>query len=99
MIDLQWIRANTDLAKSRHNKRPNTSPEEIDQLIELDASRRSAQGKLDEAKTEANAAAQEVGKLFKSGQVEQAELLREKTKELKATISSLEHTMREPTEA
>ena len=44
MIDLQWIRANTDLAKSRHNKRPNTSPEEIDQLIELDASRRSAQG-------------------------------------------------------
>ena len=92
MIDLQWIRANTDLAKSRHNKRPNTSPEEIDQLIELDASRRSAQGKLDEAKTEANAAAQEVGKLFKSGQVEQAELLREKTKELKATISSLEQT-------
>ena len=53
MIDLQWIRANTDLAKSRHNKRPNTSPED-DQLIELDASRRSAQGKLDEAKTEAN---------------------------------------------
>ena len=99
MIDLQWIRANTELAKSRHNKRPNTSPEEIDQLIELDASRRSAQGKLDEAKTEANAAAQEVGKLFKSGQVEQAELLREKTKELKATISSLEQTMREANEA
>ena len=99
MIDLQWIRANTELAKSRHSKRPSTSSEEIDHLIALDASRRSAQGKLDEAKTEANAAAQEIGKLFKTGQKDKAELLREKTKELKATIASLEQTMREANDA
>ena len=99
MIDLQWIRANTELAKSRHSKRPNTSSEEIDHLIALDASRRSAQGKLDEAKTEANAAAQEIGKLFKTGQKDKAELLREKTKELKTTIASLEQTMREANDA
>ena len=61
--------------------------------------KQSAQGKLDEAKTEANAAAQEVGKLFKTGQKDKAELLREKTKELKATIASLEQTMREANDA
>ena len=99
MIDLQWIRSNIELAKSRHCKRPNTSPEEIDYLIKLDSSRRSAQGKLDAAKTEANSAAQEVGKLFKTGQKDKAELLREKTKELKATIASLEQTMREANDA
>ena len=80
MIDLQWIRANTELAKSRHSKRPSTSSEEIDHLIALDASRRSAQGKLDEAKTEANAAAQEIGKLFKTGQKDKAELLEKRLK-------------------
>ena len=98
MIDLQWIRANTELAKSRHSKRPSTSSEEIDQLIALDASRRSAQGKLDEAKTEANAAAGD-REAFKTGQKDKAELLREKTKELKATIASLEQTMREANDA
>ena len=99
MIDLQWIRANVELAKSRHSKRPDTTPEEIDHLITLDAARRSAQGKLDEAKTEANAAAQEVGKLFKSGQAEKAEILREQTKELKGKIASLEQGMREASDA
>ena len=99
MIDLQWIRANVELAKSRHSKRPGTTPEEIDHLITLDAARRSAQGKLDEAKTEANAAAQEVGKLFKSGQAEKAEILREQTKELKGKIASLEQGMREASDA
>ena len=99
MIDLQWIRENNELAKSMHLKRPNTSSEDIDNLLELDELRRGAQGKLDEAKTVANTAAQEIGKLFKSGQREEAEALREKSKEQKSVIADLERVLHDASDA
>ena len=99
MIDLQWVRENKELAKTMHSKRPNTSSEDIDRLLELDELRRGAQGKLDEAKTVANTAAQEIGKLFKSGQREEAEALREKSKEQKSVIADLERVLRDASDA
>ena len=51
----------------------------IDKVLQLDESRRATQAELDSVLAESNKVSKEIGQLFKSGEVQKANLLKEKT--------------------
>lgn len=78
MLALQFIRENKDSLLLGLQKRGFKNPEVINQIIDLDQKRRSQQAKLDSLLAESNQMAKEIGILFKSGALDQANLLKEK---------------------
>lgn len=73
--------------------------EKIKNILELDAKRRELQKKLDDNLAESNAIAKEIGNLFKSGKSKEADVLKDKTGQLKSSAKelsdALQHTEKE----
>lgn len=90
MLDLNYLRNNTDVAKKRLKKRNRFEPEMIDSILELDEERRKLQVTLDNTLAEMNAASKEIGKLMGQGKKEEAEQMKMRTGELKNTIAELQ---------
>lgn len=63
--------------------------ETIENILSLDQKRKQTQRKQDDLLAESNALAKEIGNLMKSGQKEQAEQLKSRTAEIKATVAEL----------
>jgi len=61
----------------------------ISDVINTDAKRRAIQTKLDNTLAETNKLSKEIGLMFKSGETQKANLLKEKTVQLKATSKKL----------
>jgi len=97
MLALQFIRENKDSLLLGLQKRGFKNPEVIDQIIELDQKRRSQQAKLDSLLAESNQMAKEIGALFKSGELDQANLLKEKSAASKIATKALQETLQETT--
>ena len=97
MLALQLIRENKDSLLLGLQKRGFKNPEVIDQIIELDQKRRSQQAKLDSLLAESNQMAKEIGTLFKSGELDQANLLKEKSAASKIATKALQETLQETT--
>ena len=97
MLALQFIRENKDSLLLGLQKRGFKNPEVIDQIIELDQKRRSQQAKLDSLLAESNQMAKEIGTLFKSGELDQANLLKEKSAASKIATKALQETLHETT--
>ena len=97
MLALQFIRKNKDSLLLGLQKRGFKNPEVIDQIIELDQKRRSQQAKLDSLLAESNQMAKEIGTLFKSGELDQANLLKEKSAASKIATKALQETLQETT--
>jgi seryl-tRNA synthetase len=97
MLALQFIRENKDSLLLGLKKRGFKNPEVIDQIIELDQKRRSQQAKLDSLLAESNQMAKEIGTLFKSGELDQANLLKEKSAASKIATKALQETLQETT--
>ena len=97
MLALQFIRENKDSLLLGLQKRGFKNPEVIDQIIELDQKRRSQQAKLDSLLAESNQMAKEIGVLFKSGELDQANLLKEKSAASKTATKALQETLQEIT--
>lgn len=97
MLALQFIRENKDSLLLGLQKRGFKNPEVIDQIIELDQKRRSQQAKLDSLLAESNQMAKEIGVLFKSGELDQANLLKEKSAASKTATKALQETLQETT--
>ena len=97
MLALQFIRENKDSLLLGLQKRGFKNPEVIDQIIELDQKRRSQQAKLDSLLAESNQMAKEIGTLFKSGELDQANLLKEKSAASKIATKALQETLQETT--
>jgi len=55
----------------------------FDEVLKCDETRRSSQAKLDETLSQSNTFSKEIGLLFKNGEVQKANLLKEKTTNLK----------------
>lgn len=89
MLDINYLRNNTDEAKSRLKKR-NREPEIIDNLLQLDEERRKTQVSLDNALAEMNSTSKEIGKLVAQGKKEDAESAKSKTAELKELIATFQ---------
>jgi seryl-tRNA synthetase len=90
MLQVQFIRENKQTVLDGLAKRNFANAEEIlDQVLEADETRRATQVSLDETLAESNKLSKEIGGLFKSGEVQKANILKEKTGQLKEKSKTL----------
>ena len=93
MLALQYIRENKDTVLKGLEKRGFKSLELIDKIIDLDQQRRSIQTKLDSHLSDSNQMAKEIGNLFKSGETEKANSLKEKSTAAKEITKQLQEQL------
>ena len=86
MLQVNYIRENRDKVLERLAIRNYDKPELIDQIIEIDSSRRKVQTDLDSLSASANAAAKEIGDLMRQGLKEAAEVKKAETAVNKQSI-------------
>ena len=93
MLALQYIRENKNSVLKGLEKRGFKSPKLIDQIIDLDQQRRSIQTKLDSHLSDSNKMAKEIGNLFKSGEIEKANTLKQKSTAAKELTKQLQEQL------
>ncbi len=90
MLSVAFIRENKDLVLKRLAVRNFIDAEIIiSQVIEKDGLRRSIQTELDDTLAEGNKLSKEIGVLYKSGEIQKANLIKEKTGQLKGLAKTL----------
>ncbi len=89
MLQVPFIRENKDLVIERLAKRNIDATEDVNQVIAFDEDRRRIQTELDNTLAESNTLSKEIGMLFKSGKVEEANKIKEKTGQLKEASKKL----------
>ena len=90
MLSVAFIRENKEVVLNGLAVRNFADAEIIiDQVIEIDAKRRSTQSELDNILSESNKLSKEIGNLFKSGEIQKANLVKEKTGQLKEQSKDL----------
>lgn len=90
MLQLQYIKEKTEEVIERLKIKNVVDVENrISEILRLDEQRRALQQQSDAVKAEQNAIAKEVGMLFKQGRREEAETLKARTAELKASEKEL----------
>ena len=95
MLQLKYLRENKETAIEALKKRNFKGAELINQLLELDESRRKTQTDLDQQLSEANNLAKEIGKIFKSGAADKVSALKERSTELKSSSKELQENLQE----
>tara|TARA_B100000767_G_C19776815_1_gene543040 strand:+ start:3673 stop:4944 length:1272 start_codon:yes stop_codon:yes gene_type:complete len=95
MLQLKYLRENKETAIEALKKRNFKGAELINQLLELDESRRKTQTDLDQQLSEANNIAKEIGKIFKSGAADKASALKKRSAELKSSSKELQKNLQE----
>lgn len=98
MLQLTFVRENKNVVLEGLKKRNFKDLHIIDSVIDLDEKRRATQVELDNVLTESNAISKEIGMLFKSGKVSEANALKEKTVELKDKSKTLSDNLAEISE-
>ena len=99
MLQVAFIRENKEDVIARLAKRNIDAKKMVNDAINLDEERRALQTKLDSTKAESNTLSKEIGNLFKSGEAQKANLLKEKTTQLKEFVKTLEEELNEKAEA
>ncbi len=99
MLQVPFIRENKDLVIERLAKRNIDATEDVNQVIAFDEDRRRIQTELDNTLAESNALSKEIGMLFKSGKVEEANQIKEKTGQLKEASKKLTEDLNNKTTA
>lgn len=89
MLLVSVIRENPEAIIERLAVKRFDGREIIHEVIRLDDKRKETQKKLDDNLGESNAIAKEIGILFKSGKTAEANVLKERTSELKASAKEL----------
>ena len=90
MLLVSDIIKNKDTYTSLLDKRGLDAGNILNHIIKLDENRRNTQTKLDQVLAQSNVLAKEIGVLFKSGEVQKANILKEKTAELKLQSKDLQ---------
>jgi seryl-tRNA synthetase len=90
MLQLNYIRENTEEAKKRISKRNLNFVAVIDEVLALDETARAAKKEMETNQAEANAIAKQIGELMKAGKKDEAEGLKQQTSQLKADAKILE---------
>lgn len=99
MLQVPFIRENKDLVIARLKKRNIDATAMIDEVIGLDEDRRRIQAELDNTLAESNTLSKEIGNLYKSGEAQKANLLKEKSTQLKDTSKELAESLNITTDA
>ncbi len=89
MLQLQKIRENKDTYSNALKKRNIDATGMLNSVIKLDEERRAIQTELDATLAELNKRSKEIGMLFKSGQIKEANDLKAKTPSLKEASKKL----------
>jgi seryl-tRNA synthetase len=89
MIQLSFIRDNAQEVIEKLLIKNFDAKKYVEQILALDIQRRETQKKLDDCLGESNAIAKEIGVLFKSGKMDEANVLKEKTVGLKSLSKEL----------
>ena len=89
MLQVQFIRDNTELIVERLKKRNFDAAPLLKKVLALDEKRRSTQVLFDNTQADSNKLSKEIGMLFKSGETQKANLLKEKTVQLKEITKEL----------
>lgn len=95
MLTIQFIRKSRDAVLEGLKIKNFKQPELIDKLISKDDDRRSLQVKTNELQSELNQLSKDIGRLFKSGEAEKANKLKEQTTAIKNEVESLGKAFRE----
>ncbi|WP_237274317.1 serine--tRNA ligase [Tenacibaculum ovolyticum] len=96
MLQVQFIRDNKQTVLEGLAKRNFADAETIiNEVLASDEARRATQASLDTIKAESNTISKEIGGLFKSGEIQKANLLKEKTGQLKAQDKELTEKLNE----
>lgn len=98
MLQVSFIRENKELVLKRLEKRNIDATEMINDVIVFDEDRRRIQTELDNTLAESNTLSKEIGNLYKSGEVEKANVLKDRTVQLKEKSKELSDTLNNKTE-
>jgi len=95
MLQIKYIRENKQEVVDRLKIKNFDAAQLIDDLLNADEIRRSAQKQLDDTLAVSKQLSKEIGQFFKTGQKDKAEEARNKSTELKAKAKDLEQQMSE----
>ncbi len=98
MLVVHEIRENKEKFVEALRKRGLDMASVLDEILTADEERRAAQAKLDEILAESNRYSKEIGILYKSGEVEKANELKQKSADLKESTKSFSEKMQEASE-
>lgn len=99
MLQVPFIKENKDLVIERLAKRNIDATSIINDVISFDEDRKRIQTELDNTLAESNTLSKDIGNLYKSGEAQKANLLKEKTSQLKETSKTLSDTLNAKVEA
>jgi len=99
MLQVAFIRENKELVVERLAKRNINAVEMISDVITFDEDRRRLQAELDNTLAESNTLSKEIGNLYRTGEVEKANILKEKTSILKDMSKNLAELLNSKAEA
>ncbi|MBU2928098.1 serine--tRNA ligase [Winogradskyella psychrotolerans] len=99
MLQVAFIQENKEDIIARLAKRNIDATEMINDAIAFDEDRKAIQTKLDTTKAESNTLSKEIGNLYKSGEAQKANILKEKTTQLKDITKTLEQELNAKIEA
>src|SRR5690606_11325259 len=93
MLQLQFIRDNKEEVITRLKVRNIDATSVVEEVIMLDEKRRALQSNLDNTLSQSKKLSNEIGDLFKKGQAEKANDLKEQSLRLKEESKSLNETL------
>lgn len=89
MLQLGYIRENKEKVITSLAKKHMDAKQIVEEVIQLDENRRSTQVALDNTLAEANKLSSSIGEMMKNGEKAKAEILKQKTAQLKETSKEL----------
>ena len=95
MLQIPFLRENKSDIIDRYQKRGLEAEPIVASILELDDQRKATQTQLDADLAESNQLAKQIGGLFKEGKVDEANKLKDKTKELKESSQVLKDKLQE----
>ena len=95
MLQVSQIREQYDQSLEALAKRGIDAREVFDRVLKLDEQRRATQAQLDETLAQSNIFSKEIGQLFQNGEPQKANILKEKTTQLKAQSKVLQEQLSE----
>ncbi len=97
MLQVNEIRENKEEFIKALTKRGFDATQLFEEVLEADETRKATQTKLDETLAQSNTFSKEIGMLYKNGETQKANLLKEKTVQLKELSKELSETLNHAT--
>lgn len=89
MLQVHFIRQNAELVKERLALKNFRQPGLVDDILQLDESRKKLQTRFDETQARVNSTSKEIGQLMGQGKKDEAEGRKKEVAELKATLEPI----------